>query len=151
MVKVNPQHVMALRQLTDQPLSACREALIEAGGDIGEVIRRMRGSPCCGLHTPDAEVAAVLASHGVTWVPPERPTRTVPDAEVVAELVYNRQAVADFFLVGGLVCHVNARGELMARATDDPDLAAATTAYLRRVGVREFESFAAFSAWRSDA
>jgi hypothetical protein len=75
----------------------------------------------------------------------------VPDAEVVAELTFGGQAVADFFLVGGLVCHVNARGELMARSIDDPELAAATTAYLRRVGAREFDSFAAFQAWRAEA
>jgi hypothetical protein len=149
--KVDPQHVMALRRLTDLPVSACRDALAEAGGDIGAVVQRLRGSPCCGLHGSDAEVAALLASHGVNWVPPARPTRVVPDDEVVAELVFNGQAVSDYFLVGGLVCHINRRGEMMARATDDPDLAAATTAYLLRIGAREFESFAGFQAWRSDA
>ncbi len=151
MVKVNPQHVMALRRLTDQPVSACRDALAQAGGDLAAVVQRLRESACGGLYASDAEVAAVLASYGVTWAPPERQARSVPDAEVVAELAFGGQAVADFFLLSGLVCHVNAGGELMCRAIDDPDLAVATTAYLRRAGVREFESLAEFQVWRSQA
>jgi hypothetical protein len=151
MAKVEARSVMALHRLTDLPLSMCREALVEAGGDIGEVIQHLRGSPCCGLHAPDAEVAALLASHGVTWIPPVRLTRAVPEEEVVSELVFNGQAVADYFLVGGLVCHINARGELMSRVIDDPDLATATIAYLRRVGAREFGSLAEFQSWRSEA
>jgi hypothetical protein len=68
----------------------------------------------------------------------------VPDSEVIAELTYDGHAVADFFLIGGLVCHVNTRGKLMAAAINDPALAAATVAYLRRVGAREYPSVQAY-------
>lgn len=150
-MKVNPHHVMALRRLTDLPVSACHNALAEAGGDIGTVVQLLRGSPCNGLHGTDAEISALLASHGVMWVPPTRPRREVPDEEVISELEFNRQAVSDYFLIGGLVCHINRCGDLMARAIDDPDLSAATVGYLRRIGAREFESLAGYQAWRSDA
>lgn len=73
----------------------------------------------------------------------------IPDAEVVAELTVGGQAVADFFLLDGVVCHANPRGEWMALSIDDPELAAATRAYLRRVGAREFGSHAEFQAWRA--
>ncbi len=150
MAKVDAQLVMTLRRITDLPVSACREMLAGADGDIGEALRRLWGSPCYDLHDSNTRVAAVLASHGITWIPPERPKRFVPDAEVVSTLTFNGQAVEAYFLVRGLVCHFNTRGELMARATDDPDLSAATLEYLRRVGAREFGSFAEFQAWRFD-
>ena len=68
----------------------------------------------------------------------------VPDSKVVPELTFGGQSVADFFLVDGLVCCVNARGELMGCAIDDPELAVAATAYLRRVGVPEYSSMQAY-------
>jgi hypothetical protein len=144
-VKVNPQHVMALRRLTELPVSVCRDALVEAGGDLMAVIRQLRGSPCGGIYASDAEVAAVLASCGVTYAPEERQPVTLPDSEVVAELAAGGLAVADYFLIDGLVCAVNARGELVGCAIDDEDLAASARAYLRRLGVPEYPSVQAYS------
>ncbi len=72
--------------------------------------------------------------------------RAVSDGEVVAELTGNGYSVTDFFLVDGLVCSVNARGELMGLSIDDEALAAATKAYLRRAGVREYASYQEFVA-----
>lgn len=146
MVKVNPQYVMALRRLTAAPLSECRDALIEAGGDLLAVVRRLRASPCCGLHASDAEVAAVLASCGVTYSPPEpRQPVMLPDSAVIAELTACGLAVSDCFLIDGLLCAVNARGELMGCSIDDEDMAASTRAYLRRIGVPEYPSLQAYN------
>ncbi len=150
MVKVNPQHIMALRRLTDQPISACREALVQADGDLMAVVRELRWSPCCGIYASDAELAAVLAEYGVTYTPEVRKPVILPDNEVVAELTACGTAISDYFLIEGLVCSINSRGELMGRSIDDEDLSASATAYLRRVGAREFGSFEEFQAWRSD-
>jgi hypothetical protein len=140
---------MALRRLTDQPVSACRDALAEAGGDLAAVVRQLRGSPCCGLHASDTEVAAVLAAVGVTYAPPEpRQPVILPDSEVVAELTASGAAMTDYFLIDGLVCSVNARGELMGCAIDDEDLAASAKAYLRRLGVPEYPSIQAYNEQR---
>lgn len=141
MVKVDPQYVMALRRLTDLPVSQCRDALVEAGGDLVAVVRRLRESPCCGLDASDAEVAAVLASCGVTYSPPEpRPPVILSDSEVVAELTACGLAVSDYILIDGLLCSVNALGELVGCSIDHEDLAASAKAYLRRIGVSEYSS-----------
>jgi hypothetical protein len=71
--------------------------------------------------------------------------RVVPDDEAVAELTANGRAVSDFFLMGGLACSVTG-DELTARCIDDGALSAATTAYLRRVGAREYGSYQEFVA-----
>jgi hypothetical protein len=144
--KVDPRLVMALRRLTDLPLSMCRQAVVEAGGDVGEVVRRLRGSPCCGLHVPDAQVAAVLAAHGVAWAPPVGTPRPVSEAEVVAGLTSGGLAVTDYFLLGGALCFVNPGGQLMAHIIEDDDLSAATKAYLRRAGAPEYGSFDEYRA-----
>jgi len=68
-VKIDPRTVAALHRLTDLPLSMCRDALLETGGDLAAVVQRLRRSPCCGLHPSDAEVAAFLAEHGVQLSP----------------------------------------------------------------------------------
>jgi hypothetical protein len=70
----------------------------------------------------------------------------VSDEEVVAELTAGGMSVADFFLIDGLICFVNARGVLMARVHSDPASAAATKAYLRRVGTPEYPSWEAYHA-----
>lgn len=154
MVKVNLQHVMALRRLTDLPVSMCRDALVEAGGDLAAVVRQLHGSPCCGLHASDSEVAAVLASCGVTYAPESRQPVILPDSEVVAELTAGGLAVSYYFLIDGLLCSVNARGELVGCSIDDEDLAASARAYLRRIGVPEYPSLQAYNergrAERSD-
>jgi translation elongation factor EF-Ts len=62
MAQVDARAVMALHRLTDLPLSMCREALAEAGGDLAAVVRQLRGSPCRGLHLSDPEVARALAA-----------------------------------------------------------------------------------------
>jgi hypothetical protein len=150
-VKVNPQHIMALRRLTDQPISACRDALVEAGGDLVAVVRKLQWSPCCGIYASDAELTAVLAEYGVAYTREVRKPVILPDAEVVAELTACGAAMCDYFLIEGLVCSINVHGELMGCSIDDEDLAVSATAYLRRVGAREFGSFPEFQAWRSDA
>jgi hypothetical protein len=147
-VKVNPQHVMALRRLTDQPLSACREALVEARGDLLAVIRRLRWSPCCGIYASDEELPAVLGEYGLVYTPEVREPVILPDAEVVAELTACGAAMSDYFLIDGLVCSVNARGELMGCSIDDEDLAASAKAYLRRLGVPEYPSLQAYNQQR---
>ena len=145
MEKVNPQHVMALRRLTDLPASMCRDALAEAGGDLAAVVRQLRGSPCCGLHASDVEVEAVLASCGVTYSPPEpRQPIMLPDSEVVTKLTACGLSVSDYFLIDGLLCSVNTSGELMGCSIDDEDLAMSATAYLRRIGVPEYPSVQAY-------
>lgn len=65
MTTVDASLVMALRRLTGAPVSDCREALVEAGGDFLAVVRRLRQVSCYGLVTSDAEVAAALESAGV--------------------------------------------------------------------------------------
>ncbi len=149
-MKVNPQHIMALRRLTDQPISACRDALVEAGGDFVAVIRRLRWSPCCGIYASDAELSGVLAEYGLVYTPEVREPVILPDAEVVGELTACGATISDYFLIEGLVCSINARGELMGCSIDDEDLATSATAYLRRFGAREFGSFEEFQAWRPD-
>jgi len=147
--KVNAHYVMALRRLTDQPVSACRDTLAEAGGDLAAVIRELRESPCCGLHASDAEIAAVLTSVGVTYSPPEpRQPVILPDSEVVAELTACGAAMSDYFLIGGCPYCVNCRGELMGCSIDDEDLAVSATAYLRRLGVLEYPSLQAYNEQR---
>jgi hypothetical protein len=143
-VKVNPQHVRALRRLTDQPISACRDALVEAGNDLMAVVRRLRWSPCGGIYASDEELSALLAEYGVAYTPEVREPVILPDAEVVAELTADGAAVPDYFLIGGLVCTVNARGELIGCRIDDEDLAASAKAYLRRIGVPEYPSLQAY-------
>lgn len=144
MVKVNPQHIMALRRLTDQPISACRDALVEAGGDLVAVVRKLQWSPCCGIYASDTELAAVLAEYGVSYTPEVREPVILPDAEVVAELTACGAAMSDYFLIDGLVCSVNGRGELMGCSIDDENLAASAKAYLRRLGVPEYPSLQAY-------
>ncbi|MFO0969779.1 MAG: hypothetical protein U0793_29840 [Gemmataceae bacterium] len=152
MVKVNAQHIMALRRLTDQPISACRDALVEAGGDLLAVIHRLRWSPCCGIYASDAELSAVLAEYGVVYTPEVRPEPVIlPDAEVLAELTACGTAISDYFLIDGMVCSVNARGELMACVIEDEDLAVSAKAYLRRLGVPEHPSLQAFREQRGNA
>lgn len=74
--------------------------------------------------------------------------RAASDDEVVAELTSGGHAVADFFFVAGVVCFGVPRGGLVARSIDDPALAAATEAYLRRMGAREYGSYQEFIADR---
>jgi hypothetical protein len=149
-VKVNPHHVMALRRLTDLPVSECRDLLGTADGDLVAAVHYLRRQPWCVLD--EAAAVAALGAVGVAYSPP-RPRQPVllPDAEVVAELTACGAAISDYFLIEGLVCSINVRGELMGCSIDDPDLAASATSYLRRIGAREFGSFAEFQAWRSDA
>lgn len=64
-MSVDARLVMALHRLTGSPVSACREALVETGGDFLAVVRRLRQVPCCGLVASDAEVAAALESVGI--------------------------------------------------------------------------------------
>ncbi len=146
MTKVDLQLVVALRKLTDLPWSKCRQAVVEAGGDVGEVVRRLRGSPCCWLQVSDAELAAALAAHGVAWAPPERTPRPVSEVEVVAGLTSSGLAVTDYFLLGGALCFVAPGGQLMAYIIEDDDLSAATKAYLRRAGTPEYGSFDEYRA-----
>ena len=148
MVKVKPQHVMALRRLTDLPVSACRDALVEAGGDLVSVVRQLRWSPSCGLYASDAELTAILAEYGVAYSPEVPQPVLLPDAEVVAELTASGKAMSDYLLVGGLVCSVNIRGELMCCRIDDEDLAASAKVYLRRLGVPEYPSIQAYKEQR---
>jgi hypothetical protein len=143
--KVNPQHVMALRRLTGLPVTMCRDALAEAGGDLAAVIRRLRGSPCCGLLPSEGEVATVLASHGVTYTPEVYQPVMLSDSEVVAALTAGGLAVSDYFLIDGLLCSVNARGQLVGCSIDDEDLAASARAYLRRVDAPEYPSLRAYN------
>lgn len=70
----------------------------------------------------------------------------VPDAEVLEGLSRGGLSVSDYFLVGGLVCHLNGRGELMTRIIDDGALSTATTAYLLRHGAGRYASRADFEA-----
>lgn len=152
MSKIDARAVMALRRLTDLPVSTCREALVEADGDLAAVVRQLRESPCFGIHATDAEVATVLASCGLTYSPPEpRQPVMLSDGEVLAELTAAGLAMSDCFLIDGLVCSVNARGELMACSIDDADLAASARGYLRRVGAPEYPSFQAYDEQREAA
>jgi hypothetical protein len=125
-------------------MSMCRDALVEAGGDLAEAVRRLRCSPCCGLHASDDEVAAVLASCGVAYEPETREPVLLSDSEVIAELTAGGLAISDYFLIDGLLCSINARGELVGCSIDDEDLAASARAYLRRIGVPEFPSLQAY-------
>lgn len=145
MATVDARMVMALRRLTDLPVSMCRDALVEAGGDLAAVVQRLRKSPCCGLHASDAEVAAELSSHGVSIVAEERDPVVLPDHEVVAELTDSGLAIGDYFLIDELICSVNARGELMGLCIDDKDLASAALTYLRRMGAPEYPSLEAYN------
>jgi hypothetical protein len=88
-----------------------------------------------------AERAGLVAM--VEPVPPPD-LRTVDDDEVVAELAAGGRDLTDFFLLDGLVCSVNVRGELLGRRIDDEALAAAIKAYLRQVGAREYASYQEF-------
>jgi hypothetical protein len=142
-VKVEPRHVMALRQLTDQPISVCRAALVEAGNDLAAVVRRLRESPC-GLYANDTEVAAVFAAHGVVYTPEVYKPVILPDSEVVAELTAGGIALSDRIIIGGLICSASACGQLTAMLIDDPDLAASALAYLRRTGALEYPSMQAY-------
>ena len=135
---------MALRRLTDLPVSKCRDALVEGDGDLAEVVRRLRYSPCCGLHASDDEVAAVLASCGVTYEPDTRQPVMLPDSVVIADLTAGGLAISDYFLIDGLLCSINSRGELVGCSIDDEDLAASARAYLRRIGVPEYPSLQAY-------
>jgi hypothetical protein len=148
--KADLQLVTALRKLTDLPWSMCRQAVVEAGGDVSEVVRLLRRGPCCGLHVSDAELAAVLAAHGVAWVPPEHTPRPVSEAEVIAGLTAAGLAVTDHFLLGEALCFVTPGGQLMAHIIEDDDLSAATKAYLRRVGAPEYGSFDEYRAAHPD-
>ena len=65
------------------------------------------------------------------------------DAEVVEELTGAGGTLADYFLIGECPYCVNRRGILMGIAADE-ELAEAMTAYLRRVGVPEYGSEAAY-------
>ena len=145
MAKVNPQHVMALRRLTDFTVSACRDALVEAGGDLVSVVRQLRWSPCCGVYTSDAELTAILAEYGVAYTPEVRQPVMLSDEEVVAEMTACGETMSDYFLINGLVCSVNVRGELMGCRIDDEDLAASAKAYLRRLGVPDYPSIQAYN------
>jgi translation elongation factor EF-Ts len=68
-MKVNPHHVMALRRLTYMPVLACRDALVEARGDLLAVIRRMRRPPCYFIWATDEEITRVLSDCGVVYIP----------------------------------------------------------------------------------
>jgi len=68
----------------------------------------------------------------------------VSDDEVIAGLTYDGSPLSEFFLIGGQVCHINARGDLMGVVIENAALAAATVAYLRRFGAREYPSFRAY-------
>jgi hypothetical protein len=70
----------------------------------------------------------------------------VSDSEVLAVLSVHGWAVADYFLIGDLVCHESSPGELAACAIDDPELAAAAKAFLRRIGARGYGSYQEYSA-----
>jgi hypothetical protein len=147
-VKVNAQHVMTLRRLTDLPVLMCRDALVEADGDLQAAIRRFRASPCFGLHTSDEEVAASLSLNGIVFAPAEKQPVILPDGEVVGALTASGTAIADLFLIDGLVCSVNAYGELMGTRVDNEDLSASIKAFLRRSGVPEYPSLQAYYAHR---
>ena len=86
----------------------------------------------------------MFAAHGITYTPEVYQPVILPDSEVVAELTAGGIGVLDHFLIGGLICSVNARGELMGMSIDDPDLAVSAVAYLRRVGVPEYPSLQAY-------
>jgi hypothetical protein len=75
---------------------------------------------------------------------PEERLRVVSDEDVVTGLTSGGMSVSDYILVWGMVCAVNARGELVGLSIDDDALAAATKAYLMRVGARSFANYEEF-------
>lgn len=68
---------------------------------------------------------------------------SVPDSEVVAALTADGHAVEDYFLIGDHFL-AEIRGGLSWPAIKDPALAAAITAFLRRLGAREYASSPAY-------
>ena len=64
----------------------------------------------------------------------------VVENDVIAYLTADGRTIANYFLIGTLVCHRNVRGEPMAHAIDDPELAAATMSYLLGAGVQQYSS-----------
>src|SRR4051812_33639973 len=101
-LKVDVRAVMALRRLTEMPVTECRDALVEAGGDLDAVLRQLSGPQGCGPHATDAEVTAVLASCGLTYSPPKpRQPVMLSDSDVIAELTAEGLVVADSFLMTG--------------------------------------------------
>lgn len=139
--------VAALRQLfpelKDRPAA---DVFKEAREADSWVITTCRPSEARQLSEQAERVGLVIEVESV----PEERLREVSDEEVVAELTCDGSAVSDYFLVWGMVCAVNARGELVGVSIDDDALAAATKAYLTRVGARSFATHEEFvqCGWR---
>lgn len=70
----------------------------------------------------------------------------VPDTEVLEGLSHGGLSVSDYFLVGGLVCYLNGRRELMGCLIEDETLSVATARYLLRHGVKQYATYADFAA-----
>jgi hypothetical protein len=130
-------------------VAALRQLLIEVRNrPIAEVFREARATaewviatchPALAWRSVEQAERAGLVAVVEPVVAPD--VTVVPDDEVVAALSIGGLAVADHVLIAGLVCCVNTRGELMAKSIDDEALARATTAYLRRIGAREYSSY----------
>lgn len=135
-------------------IAALRQLLPELRDrPAADVFREARASTewalatCHPAHVPALRKQAERVGLIVIVEPVTPPAlRTVPDGEVVAELVACGLAVADCFLMDGLVCSIDTHGELMGLSIDDEALAVATKAYLRRAGVREYGSYPEFVA-----
>ena len=132
---------MALRQL----LPEVRDR------PVAEVFHEARSSPgwVLAVCPPDLtqRVRELAERTGLVAVIENLPAdeRAVPEDEVIAELTASGRAVADFILVGGLVCS-SVAGGLTAMIIDDSALARAAIVYLRKVGVREYASYDEFAA-----
>lgn len=118
-----------------------------------EVFREARASAewvlatCHPAHATWIREQAERAGLVAAVVPgPPRHWRPVPEEQVIAELTAGGLAVADFVVVAGALCSLHPNGQLMAHIIEDGGLAAATRAFLRRVGVREYGSFQEFTA-----
>ncbi len=68
---------------------------------------------------------------------------SVPDGKIIEILTAGGHAVADYFLIGEEFL-AEIRGGLHWPSVDDPVLAAAVTAYLRRNGAAEYASSPAY-------
>jgi hypothetical protein len=92
--KVNPQYVMAFRRLTDLPVSVCRDALTEAGGDLAAVRRRRRFAMGPGVLRWGAVVAALLALLSLTGSGRLRAADVEADSAATTEAVVGTDRVA---------------------------------------------------------
>lgn len=137
--------IAALRQLLPELRDRPAADVFREARSVGEWVLATCDPGYARRLCEQAERAGLVA---VIESVPAPVLRAVSDDEVVAGLTAGGRPVGDYFLVGGLVCAVNGRDELMARLIDNESLSAATTAYLRRVGARECGSYQEFAAGR---